>query len=243
MRSISHLKQFYAGRTGRIVRNIISARIRFLWPDIQRLSLLGTGYAMPYLDEMAGDAERALALMTPAMGVHAWPQSPAKNRVCLSEDSELPLENNSIDRILCVHHLEHSEFVPAALQEIWRVLKANGRILIIVPNRAGLWTRADWSPFGQGTPFSRAQIGRYITDNGFLLEGVEEALFLPPVNSQSILKLAPFIERIGRNVIPLAAGVYILEASKQIFAPIDRGAGSRVTVRGRGLIRPVAEPF
>ena len=38
-----------------------------------------------------------------------------------------------------VHALEASEQLPALLAEVWRILVGNGRLLVIVPNRHGLW--------------------------------------------------------------------------------------------------------
>ena len=35
---------------------------------------------------------------------------------------------------------------------------AGGRLLIVVPNRRGVWARSDTTPFGHGRPYSRSQI-------------------------------------------------------------------------------------
>lgn len=235
--SVYDFKAFYNGKTGRVVRRVLQDRIRELWPDVNGLSVMGTGYATPYLRVYKDEAEHVFAMMPAGQGAHDWPHE-GPNCVALSERAELPVETNSVDRILMVHDLEFSEFPKAALQEIWRVLKSNGRVIIVVPNRRGFWSRADWSPFGQGTPYSVTQLTYFLRDALFVHERTEEALFMPPVRRTSFLKLAGFFERVGRNAFPIGAGIHIVEASKQVYATADRGSGSKVRVRGRGVFVP-----
>ncbi len=199
-RSVYDLRAFYAGKVGRVVRRVLRERIRAFWPDVKSLRVMGCGYASPYLRIFMEEAERVLALMPAGQGAHHWPANaikseynasqPEKNLVCLAEESELPIETASVDRVLLIHDLEFSEHLKENLGEIWRVLKSNGRLLVIVPNRSGFWARADWSPFGQGTPYSASQIHGYLRDNLFIHERTEEALFVPPVKFSLFL---PFV--------------------------------------------------
>lgn len=239
-RSVYDLKSFYNGRIGRVVRRVLQTRIRLIWPDIKGLRVVGCGYATPYLRQYLKEAERAVSLMPAGQGAHHWPPE-APNLVALSESGELPLETNSVDRILLIHELEYSEFLQAALQEIWRVLKSNGKLLVIVPNRSGFWARADWSPFGRGTPYSASQIEFFLRDNLFVHERTEGALFMPPLKFNMVLKSALFFEQLGQKV-PFMPGVHIVEASKQMYATADRGGGSKVRVRGRGVFVPRPVP-
>ena len=69
------------------------------------------------------------------------------------------------------------------LREMWRVLAPNGRLLIVVPNRRGLWARVDTTPFGYGSPFSRSQLtkpaqGRHVLAGGMGLRALYAALQL-----------------------------------------------------------------
>jgi len=189
------------------------------------------------------EAECAFSLMSAGLGAHDWPHD-GPNAVALTEQAELPIETNSLDRVLMVHNLEFSEFVKPSLQEVWRVLKSNGRLLLIVPNRAGLWARTDWAPFGHGTPYSLSQLSYALRESLFVHERTEEALFMPPVKHTSFLKAAGTFERVG-TYMPIGAGVHIVEASKQIYASADRSSGSKVHVRGRGgfIPKPVPNSF
>ncbi|MGB4056532.1 MAG: methyltransferase domain-containing protein [Alphaproteobacteria bacterium] len=242
-RSAYDLKAFYNTKVGRVVRRVLQERIREFWPDIRGQRVLGCGYSTPYLRLFMEEAERVMGLMPAGQGAHHWPiNHPGndKNLVCLAEETEIPFETSSIDRVLLVHSLEFSGHLQQSLAEIYRVLKANGRILVIVPNRAGFWARADWSPFGQGTPYSAAQITLYLRDNQFVHERTEEALFMPPIKFAPFLKSSGVFEKIGRNYLPFASGVHMVEASKQIYAKADPGRGSKVLVRRPGFIpKPV----
>ncbi|MCC6598282.1 MAG: methyltransferase domain-containing protein [Alphaproteobacteria bacterium] len=240
-RSVYDLKAFYNGRVGRVVRRVLQARIRDFWPDIHGMRLMGCGYAVPYMRAFKEEAERSFAIMPAGQGAHEWPQNGGGNNlncVVLSEAAELPVETNSVDRVLMVHDIEFSEFLKPALQEIWRVLKSNGRLLVVVPNRAGFWARADWSPFGQGTPYSASQIAFYLRDNLFVHERTEGALFMPPIKHSLFLKSSGLFEKLGRSYAPFLAGVHMVEASKQLYATVDRGSGSGVHVRGRKIFVP-----
>ncbi|MBU0858467.1 MAG: class I SAM-dependent methyltransferase, partial [Alphaproteobacteria bacterium] len=211
-------------------------RIMAFWPDVKGLRVMGCGYATPYMKALrAGGTERVFAIMQAGQGVHGWPDDGA-NLVALTDEAELPLETESVDRILLIHGLEHAEFPDALMRELWRILKSNGRILLIVPNRLGLWARADWTPFGHGRPWSMGQIHHFLEDNMFIHERTDRALFMPPFRSFLMLRSAYLIESIGRRVFPGLAGVYIVEAGKQIYAA--RGKAARNPRRARRILVP-----
>jgi len=230
--NIYDLQSFYNSSEGRLLKSLLSGAIEKLWPDIKGDRILGIGYAAPYLGGFHAKNKTACVMMA-GQGAHHW--APAdKNLATLSEESELPFENNSVDRVLLIHNLEYSEFLQANLSEVWRVLKPNGRVLVAVPNRSGFWSRTDWSPLGQGQPFSKAQICQVLRDNSFVYERSRQAVFVPPIRKRFIRRAAHVFERFG-FYIGLPGGVHIVEASKQLYAKADRGTPSRVMVRGRDI--------
>ncbi len=211
------LRDFYKSLGGRIVRRLIRERVEALWPSDAKLRILGAGYAAPYLKSYIAESERTVCAMFPRHGVHHWPED-EKNLTCLAEEGDLPFETNSVDRILLVHELEYTGFSKPSFEEYWRVLKSSGRILIVVPNRLGLWARADWTPFGRGMPCSAGQVEDFLRENLFIPERTERALFIPPFKSQTLLRSAGLWERVGRRIFPAMGGVILVEASKQIYA-------------------------
>ena len=237
------LKDFYNTLGGRIIRMTLRERIAEFWPaDEQKdMRVVGIGYALPYLRPYMAHAERVLNIMPPQQGAHPWPMD-GQNLVCMGDEGDLPLETNSVDRVLLVHALEFSGFYEPLFEELWRVMKGNARMLIVVPNRMGLWARADWSPFGQGTPFSASQVENFLRANAFSHERTQKALFIPPFRREMFLRSARFFEKAGRAICPAVGGVHIVEASKQLYA--GKGTRARVTPRAAaravpGLAQPV----
>lgn len=245
-RSVYDFKTFYNTPVGQTVRRVLLSRIHALWPDVHGLRVMGCGYAIPYLDEpFLNNVERVIAMMPATHGADFWGRNEGKNLVFLSDESAMPIENASIDRALLVHHLEGCEHLSQTLREIWRVLKPNGRLLVIVPNRTGLWSRAEWSPFGHGRPFTMSQLCFSLRDSLFVQERTMGALYVPPIRLSMAMRSAGAIEYLGKSMIPLVSGVHIVEASKQLYAGVDKtGSGSAVLAKTRELFggRPVAIP-
>jgi len=216
------LRDFYDTPTGEMVRRLIDRRVRTLWPNVRGDRVLGLGYAVPYLAPFLGEAERVLAFMPPAQGVLRWPDG-SSNLVAMADESELPLPDRSIDRLLLVHGLEGLDHTAAALREIWRVLTDSGRLLMVVPNRRGLWARLERSPFANGRPYSMGQLETLLQANLFAPGARSAALFAPPTRSGVVQSAAPVWERLGGRWFPGFCGVILIEASKQIHAlPMTR---------------------
>ncbi|HMB75962.1 MAG TPA: class I SAM-dependent methyltransferase [Kiloniellaceae bacterium] len=228
------LRDYYETGLGDISAQMLSLSVRRVWPDLTGQSLLGLGYATPYLDQYRGEAERVVALMPANMGVVHWPLE-GRGLVGLAEESELPIPSYSIDRVMLVHGLETSRNFEALLQEIWRVLTGDGRLLVAVPNRTGVWARADRTPFGWGHPYSAQQLSRVLRHHLFTPTQTTRALFMPPFRFRALIRSAAAWERIGQRVFPHFSGVVMIEAGKQIYAAAARRKPAR-------LRRPVLVP-
>ena len=106
------------------------------------------------------------------------------------------------------------------MREVWRVLAPSGRLIAVIPNRRGVWTRTDNTPFGHGRPYSRAQITQLLRQTWFTPASWGEALFLPPVGNSWFLRSAMAWERVGAALSLPFAGVHIVEATKQVYRAI-----------------------
>ena len=226
---VIELRDFYDTAMGRTAQRLIRARVREVWPDVRGARVLGFGYATPYLLPFKAEAERVIAVMPAQQGVVHWPHE-RQGLVAMSYEAHLPLPDLSIDRVLLVHALECSEQLRPMLREIWRVLSGGGRVLVVAPNRRGLWARFERSPFGHGQPYSIGQLSRLLRDNLFTPRRSEHAVFVPPVRSRMVLAAAPALEKIGAKFFPAFSGITVVEAEKQIYARrSDRGAKGRET--------------
>lgn len=224
------LREFYARPLGAVARRLIGARIRSRWGDVAGMSVFGLGYATPYLAAFRGEAERVGALMPAAQGVAVWPRDGAR-QAALVEEHRLPLPDSAADRLLVVHSLENCERLRPMLREAWRVLAPQGRVLLVVPNRRGIWARFDTTPFGHGRPYSRGQIARLLRDAMFTPLDWTQALYMPPLNLNVLLRYAAAWERLGALLWPAFSGVLIVEATKQIYASTGDARTERVKAR------------
>jgi SAM-dependent methyltransferase len=211
------LRDFYRTALGQVARRMIRRAVQRVWPELRGTRLLGIGYATPFLAALTADTERTIGVMPASLGVLPWPPE-GRNLISLADEGELPFADYSIARILLVHALETSEEVRAMLKEIWRVLAGGGRLLIVAPNRRGIWARLDRTPFGSGRPYTASQLSQLLRDEQFTPVGFDAALFIPPASSRVMLRSAAAWERIGRRWFPTFAGVLLVEATKQIYA-------------------------
>jgi SAM-dependent methyltransferase len=211
------LRDFYRTSLGQVARRMIRSAIRRVWPDLHSMRLLGIGYPTPFLAAISSETERTVALMPASIGVLGWPPD-GRNLVTLADEGELPFADYSIDRVLLVHVLETTEQAGPMLKEIWRVLAGGGRLLVVAPNRRGIWARLDRTPFGSGRPYTLSQLSQLLRDEQFTPVVSDTALFIPPARKRVILRSAAAWERIGKRWFPTFAGVVLVEATKQIYA-------------------------
>ena len=223
---VVELRTFYNRPLGGIVRRMLTQRIRSRWRNARGCRLVGLGFAVPYIGMFRGEAAGLAALMPAVQGALVWPQSGNVLSV-LVDEVLLPLADNSVDLLLCVHSLEVAERTGPMLREIWRVLSPEGRLLLIVPNRRGLWARFDTTPFGHGRPYSRGQLERLLADALFTPLEWASALYMPPLNRQWLVRWATVFERAGARLWPGFAGVIIVEARKELMGVVPKAAPAR----------------
>jgi len=210
---------FYGTARGAVACRLLRDQVGALWPDVAGLQILGLGYAAPYLRPWRETAARCIAGTPAQIGVARWPAGHPNLSVTVEEDA-LPFPDLHFDRILLVHGLEASENARLLLREVWRVLRDDGRLLVVAPNRVGVWAHVESTPFGHGQPYSYSQIGRLLQRSLFSVERRATALYLPPTNLRLVLRAAPLWERAGRRVAPRLAGVTITEAVKDLYATL-----------------------
>jgi SAM-dependent methyltransferase len=215
-RDVTELRQFYRSPLGRATARLLRHVMTRFWPEPQPHHVfVGVGYALPYLEKV--DTAQSFAVMTATQGLVRWP-SEGPCRTVLTEDHVLPFPEQSIDRLLLVHAVENADYLKELMHEVWRVLAPNGRVLMVVPNRSGLWARSDKTPFGHGRSFTMKQVRQLLRAEQFVIERHERALYLPPLPWRSMVVLAGLMEKLGAFLLPKNGGVLVVEASKQLYA-------------------------
>lgn len=224
---------YYRSSLGRAAQRAIRDKILTIWPEAKGQTVAGFGFAAPLLRPYLADARRVLALMPGPQGVMAWPAG-LPNVSVLTEETLWPVETGHVDRLIVMHGLETSERASALLEECWRVLGPGGKALFIVPNRGGLWSRSDKTPFGYGRPYSLSQLEAQLKQHQFLPERHCGGLYQPPSERRFWLKAGAFCERMGTKMPMVSAGgVLMVEASKRVHAPTGTARRAR---------RPVTVP-
>jgi SAM-dependent methyltransferase len=227
---VNDLREFYyRSALGRAAQRVVRDGLRALWPDAKGQTVAGYGFAAPVLRPFLGEARRVIALMPGGQGVMPWPAG-QPNVALLCEETLWPLSTGFVDRLVVLHGLECSEQPGALVEECWRVLGPGGRAAFIVPNRAGIWSRTDATPFGHGRPYSMGQLEALLRRHRFAVEQGMSTLYQPPSVRPFWRRVGGMMEAAGRHVPLLAAGgVLIVEASKQL--PARSGGGLVAAVR------------
>lgn len=211
------LREFYASPLGKATRRIVGHHVVTAIGPVRERTILGLGFAPPYLDLLQPATGRLLAFMPARLGVLQWPAGqPVAS--ALVDEFDLPLLESAADAVFMIHALEVSDSPVELLREVWRVLAPQGKLVLIVPNRRGLWAGLDSSPFGQGQPYSRTQLTSLLKEAQFSAQNWTYALRMPPSQREWVHKAAPVFERMGGWLASRLSGVMIVEAVKQVYA-------------------------
>ena len=239
---VVELREFYASLLGDTTCRLVTAALRPLIKFHTRQSVLGLGYAMPYLDQLVPADMKQFAFMLARQGVIHWPGQGVVQSA-LVDPYDLPLLESTVDHALVVHGLEQAEDPQDMLREIWRVLAPQGRLLLVVPNRRGLWSSSDASPFGYGQPFSRSQLSGLLKNTQFSVQSWHYALYMPPVQLSGMIKTARFVERLGAVAATRFSGVIIVEAMKQVYAFSSGKRVRRLVPRLKPVLLPAPQSY
>lgn len=218
---VTNFRDFYTTPLGDVVQSNIDALLKKIWPTLSAPQFstkknsniaLAYGYTLPYLTENSGQ----LAFMPAHMGVIGWPKR--RPRTALVEEDLFPLPDRCIDRLLVIHGLEISHNPTAFLEECWRVLSAEGKLLITTPNRRGLWSRVDSTPLGRGQPYTMTQLSRILRATSFTPTQFLRTLYTPPFNSNLSISAQTVFEKVGPLMMPKFSGLIAIEATKTVYS-------------------------
>ena len=217
---------------------MVLRRLHTLWPHLEGSDVLGFGYSRPYLSDYQKGAHSIVYALPGGQGFSGHNTRRGNSAVVVPEPY-LPFPPAHFDRVLVAHGFEESADLQTLLSELWRVMKPEGRIVIIAAARAGLWSRTDKTPFGAGRPFSRTQLSNALKQEQFVPVVRSGALYSPPFDIVCGPRTSKAIEKFGETVWPGFSGLVLVEAVKRLYAGHDAKAKKRVlrpAFAGRGVV-------
>ncbi len=232
--NILDIAQFYTQPLGKTTQEFLAEKLAHSLRVTSDQLVLGLGFASPYLSS----ENQSVSFMMARAGVMHWPTA-GPVRSALIDELDLPLGNNSVDVALLIHALEFAESAEDLLEEVWRVLSPQGKLILVVPNRRGLWSSSDLTPFGQGQPFSRSQLMAVLKEGQFVVNSMQQALAGPPGASAAVRKL---LEPVCKTGLGWPAGAIVVEATKQVYAFSTGKFVRRALPRLRPLLLPRPQP-
>ena len=243
---VHDLREFYyRSPLGRAAQKVVRDELVQAWPNTNGETVVGYGFAVPLLRPFLEPARRVISLMPGPQGVMPWPAD-RPNVSVLCEETLWPLGSGTVDKLVLLHGLETSEHPLALLDECWRVLAPNGCAMFVVPNRAGLWSRSDATPFGFGRPYTMGQLDRQLRETGLIPTKAKSALYQPPSSHKMWRRVSITMEQAGRTLpVFKAGGVLMIEVTKQVPQPRRPGLAEAVKRPLRvleGMGGPVVKP-
>ncbi len=195
------------------------------------------------LDKSAGQPKAALA-------------GPGLALLC--EFDVLPFENGSLDLVLLPHALDLAPDPHRLLREVERVLRPEGRLVILGLNPTSSWglrQNLGRNLPGRAAPFLPPE-GEFIAYwrlrdwlrlLSFEVEAAQFGCYRPPLRTEAWLARWSWIEPIGARWWPVLGAVYFIKAVKRVHGmrllgldktrkPL-RGAAPAVAVQSRAQLR------
>lgn len=224
------LRDFYYRTTlGRGAQSVLRRQAMQFWPEAERQTVLGYGFAVPLLRPYLKASRRVIALMPGPQGVMPWPHD-KPNLSVLSEETAWPIETGLVDKLILMHGLETTDNPGDLLDEAYRVLGPGGQVMFVVPNRSGLWASADHTPFGYGRPYSYSQLEAQLKRHDFEPEQHVSVLYQPPSTRRFWMKTAKFWEKTGRAIPAVMAGGVFMVVARKRYPPRKRPINEAVKV-------------
>jgi radical SAM protein with 4Fe4S-binding SPASM domain len=138
-----------------------------------------------------------------------------------TEAKDLLFQDETFDFVISINLLEYPPDPKKAVNEMIRVLKKGGKLILGVLNKNSLWGLTRSMKMGLGV---EAYFGaRFLSNKEVVsllskeqLEGIDisSTIFFPPLNHDSVLMASDFFETMGQKIVPNSGALTILSATK-----------------------------
>ena len=231
---IGKIQNFYETPLGHYARGVLRSKLKKNLDGKSKTILASLG-AYAYVEDYLTDGGD-LFFQTYKQDLK-FPEC-AQGRVVESSRYQWPHRAESVDALIMGHDIEFADDIDAYLREVWRVLKGEGQVFIVIPSRKGRWIRGDHTPFGYGQACHLKNLRRSFEKTHFKIDHIVPSLFFPPYEPKTKIGHweRDFVDMVG-EYCGISAGVYIIELSKHIYAP-TRGLKEMVSAPATRLLRP-----
>ena len=176
------------------------------------------GYQLLQLGHLGNDLDHLSACPIRRKTLIGHRDGMAGSDVIVADAQFQQVAADSVDAVILAHTLDFSPDPHLVLREAERVLIPEGRVIVIGFNPFSLW--GIWRLFGRwrgtvpwcGQFLSYPRLNDWLTLMGFGIERMDVMEFRPPTRSVRL----DAVERLGRRVWPMLAGVYIVRAVKRV---------------------------
>lgn len=186
--------------------------------ELQLYKKLLKGHCLLQLGDCSNN--RWLNLINTASCWMVSPDKANKGLDLVAETHHIPLERDSIDIVIVPLSMEvYSEKINL-IDEIDRVLKPMGYVVVLGINPWGLWGLASklrlFSCFGESQPFlhSPMRVNRQFNQRGYRQCVMEGFYFLPPLKSKRLTQRMHFLNVLGKMLWPFPSSFYCYIAQK-----------------------------
>ena len=181
-----------------------------------------------YLVQMGGETALVHSAGSPTFHHIQLTSELTNNLLSIQIDyQELPLLPESIDVFMLVHVLEFIDYPVKLIQEIFRVLKPEGRLFIFGFNPWSLWGLEKLFSIKREVPWngkfwSSEQVERWLINFKYSISFSKTFCYGLSRKNKPNRRIRLINELIGHICFPKAGGIYLLAAKKEVYAPLYR---------------------
>lgn len=160
----------------------------------------------------------------------------------------LPFESNSVNLILVSHALEFTDQPELFLEEIYRVLRPGGQLLLFGFNRWSWWSLVKYYRHHKGYPWSGSfrsiwQVKKWLHQLGYGIVMNKSFCFIPPYKKRPNIRWVQLNEVLGQVFIPKMGAVHLIYAQKKVagMTPLAKiiATTNKITKTAVGTVREV----
>ena len=179
---------------------------------------------MPQLDALAANRMPHRLLVDTRLPGPDGPEGARCPGLLVAGFGELPFDTQSLDLVVLPHQLEFSADPHQLLREVDRVLRPDGRLVVVGFNPLSLWGLRQlvrFRPLSAFVPVDESLLGvprvrDWLKLLSFEIDGSRYGCYAPPCRTGRWLERMHFMEVAGDRWWPICGAVYLVAAIKRV---------------------------